>query len=73
MNGTNCCLTGTMWYKSSDDLLNRPRFHNIPPQTSTQRVQALALLKRRGMTRLTELRDVGITAATVPGWSKPAK
>ena len=33
--------------------------------TSTQRNQALALLKRRGMTRLAELHEAGITATTV--------
>lgn len=33
--------------------------------TSTQRTQALALLKRRGMTRLAEFRQAGITATTV--------
>ena len=33
--------------------------------TSTQRTQALALLKRRGMTRLAEFSEAGITATTV--------
>lgn len=33
--------------------------------TSTQRSQALALLKRRGMTRLAEFSEAGITATTV--------
>ena len=33
--------------------------------TSTQRTQALALLKRRGMTRLAEFHQAGITATTV--------
>ena len=33
--------------------------------TSTQRNQALALLKRRGMTRLAEFHEAGITATTV--------
>ena len=33
--------------------------------TSTQRTQALALLKRRGMTRLAEFSAAGITATTV--------
>ena len=33
--------------------------------TSTQRTQALALLKRRGMTRLAEFHEAGITATTV--------
>ena len=32
---------------------------------STQRTQALALLKRRGMTRLAEFSEAGITATTV--------
>ena len=35
------------------------------PDTSTQRCQALALLKRRGMTRLAEFGEAGITATTV--------
>lgn len=35
------------------------------PNTSTQRSQALALLKRRGMTRLSEFAAAGITATTV--------
>ena len=33
--------------------------------TSTQRTEVLALLKRRGMTRLAEFREAGITATTV--------
>jgi len=33
--------------------------------TATQRTQALALLKRRGMTRLAEFHEAGITATTV--------
>ena len=33
--------------------------------TSTQRTQVLALLERRGMTRLAEFREAGITATTV--------
>jgi predicted transcriptional regulator of viral defense system len=36
-----------------------------PPVTVTQRSQALALLKRRGMIRLTEFGEAGITATTV--------
>ena len=32
--------------------------------TPTQRTDALALLKRRGMTRLAEFREAGITATT---------
>ena len=35
------------------------------PDISTQRGQALALLKRRGMTRLAEFGQVGITATTI--------
>ena len=35
------------------------------PNTPTQRSQALALLKRRGMTRLAEFHEAGITATTV--------
>lgn len=33
--------------------------------TFTQRSQALALLRRRGLARLTEFREAGITAVTV--------
>jgi predicted transcriptional regulator of viral defense system len=36
-----------------------------PSDNSTQRSQALALLKRRGMTRLAEFVEAGITAMTV--------
>ena len=37
------------WFKSSDVSLMRPRIHTMPASgTSTQRTQALALLKRRG-------------------------
>jgi len=36
-----------------------------PPVAVTQRSQALALLKRRGMIRLTEFSEAGITATTV--------
>ena len=40
-------------YKSSDVHLMRPSIHTLPASdNSTQRTQALALLKRRGMTRL---------------------
>ena len=54
------------WYKSSDSSLNRPRIHTISASdTPTQRSQALALLKRRGMTRLAEFTEAGITATTV--------
>lgn len=54
------------WYKSSDVSLIRPRINNMPASdTSTQRTQALALLKRRGMTRLVEFSQAGITATTV--------
>jgi predicted transcriptional regulator of viral defense system len=54
------------WYKASDDLVIRPRIHTVPTSdTSTQRSQALALLKRRGMTRLAEFGEAGITATTV--------
>jgi predicted transcriptional regulator of viral defense system len=58
--------TTPKWYKSSDDSLIRPRIHTMPASdTSTQRTQALALLKRRGMTRLAEFGEAGITATTV--------
>jgi hypothetical protein len=58
--------TTPKWYKSSDVYLIRPRIHTIPASdTSTQRTQALALLKRRGMTRLAEFGEAGITATTV--------
>lgn len=54
------------WYKSSDVSLIRPRIHTVPASdTSTQRNQALALLKRRGMTRLAEFGEAGITATTI--------
>ena len=54
------------WYESSDMSLIRPRIHSMPASnTSTQRTQALALLKRRGMTRLAEFHETGITATTV--------
>ena len=36
-----------------------------PPTPVTQRIQALALLKRQGMIRLTEFGEAGITATTV--------
>jgi predicted transcriptional regulator of viral defense system len=36
-----------------------------PPLTSTQRDQALTLLKRRGITRLAELQSAGVTSTTV--------
>jgi len=65
MNG-QLLATTLKWYKSSDAYLIRPRFHNMTvPATSTQRTQALALLKRRGMTRLAEFSEAGITATTV--------
>ena len=35
------------------------------PDTSTQRSQALALLRQQGMTRLAEFSAAGITATTV--------
>jgi predicted transcriptional regulator of viral defense system len=54
------------WYKSSDVSSIRPRIHNMhAPDSSTQRTQALALLRRRGMTRLAEFNAAGITATTV--------
>jgi predicted transcriptional regulator of viral defense system len=37
----------------------------LSPDSSTQRTQALALLRRRGMTRLAEFSAAGITATTV--------
>ena len=37
----------------------------LASDTSTQRTQALALLKRREMTRLAEFHQAAITAATV--------
>jgi predicted transcriptional regulator of viral defense system len=65
MNGL-LLTTAPEWYKSSDVSLIRPRIHNMPAtDTSTQRTQALALLKRRGMTRLAEFSQAGITATTV--------
>jgi hypothetical protein len=56
----------SQWYKSSDVSLIRPRIHNMrAPDSSTQRSQALALLRQRGMTRLAEFNAAGITATTV--------
>lgn len=37
----------------------------MPEATTTQRDHALALLRRRGLTRLAEFRDAGVTATTV--------
>ena len=54
------------WYKSSGVSLIRPSIHTMPTSdNTTQRTQALALLKRRGMTRLAEFSEAGITATTV--------
>lgn len=65
MNGQLLAFTPE-WYKSSDNHLIRPRIHTMPAaDTSTQRTQALALLRRRGMTRLAEFNAAGITATTV--------
>lgn len=62
----NLPSTTQEWYKSSDSFDNQPRIHTVPtPDTATQRSQALALLKRRGMTRLAEFSAAGITATTV--------
>ena len=59
-------MAAAEWYKSSDVPLNRPSIHTMPASdNSTQRTQALALLKRRGMTRLAEFSAAGITATTV--------
>jgi predicted transcriptional regulator of viral defense system len=47
----------------------RPRIHTVPSSDitdpSTQRSQALALLRQKGMTRLFELSKAGVTATTV--------
>lgn len=65
MNGQLLAPTSN-WYNSSDVFLTRPRIYNMPtPGTSTQRSQAMALLKRRGMTRLAEFGEAGITATTI--------
>jgi predicted transcriptional regulator of viral defense system len=65
MNGQLLAFTPE-WYKSSDNHLIRPRIYPMPAaDTSTQRTQALALLRRRGMTRLAEFNAAGITATTV--------
>lgn len=54
------------WYKSSDVSLIRPRINNMSASdTATQRTHALSLLKQRGMTRLAEFSEAGITATTV--------
>jgi predicted transcriptional regulator of viral defense system len=65
MNGQLLASTPE-WYKSSDDYLIRPRIPTMSAaDASTQRAQALALLRRRGMTRLAEFNAAGITATTV--------
>lgn len=65
MNGQLLASTPE-WYKSSDAFLIRPRIPTMAgADTSTQRTQALALLRRRGMTRLAEFNAAGITATTV--------
>ena len=65
MNGSLLAIA-PRWYKSSETYLIRPRIHTMPASdTSTQRTQALALLKRRGMTRLAEFSEAGITATTI--------
>jgi hypothetical protein len=62
----NSLSTTPKWYKSSEASLIRPRIRNMPvSDTATQRTQALALLKRRGMTRLAEFNVAGITSTTV--------
>jgi predicted transcriptional regulator of viral defense system len=57
------------WYKCSVVYMIRPRIHTVPisdaPDPSTQRSQALALLRQKGMTRLYELSKAGVTATTV--------
>ena len=56
MNGP-LFTTAPKWYKSSDASLIRPRIHNMPAsEISTQRTQALALLKRRGSSALDKAR-----------------
>ena len=58
MNGRSLA-TVLKWYDFSCGSLIRPRIHNMPaPYTSTKRTQAMALLKRRGMTRLAEFSEV---------------
>jgi predicted transcriptional regulator of viral defense system len=58
--------TRSQWYKFSDDSSFRPRIHTMPTSdTSTQRSQALALIEQRGMTRLAEFNEAGITASTI--------
>lgn len=65
MNGQLLAFT-PKWYKSSDDYLIRPRLHIMTSaDTPKQRTQALALLRRRGMTRLADFNAAGITATTV--------
>ena len=55
-------------YKSSDVHLIRPSIHTMPASNnSTQRTQTLALIKRRGMTRLAEFSEAGTTATPVHG------
>ncbi len=60
---------GIEWYKSSDQSLDEPRKCTVssvqPSQLFTQRDQALALLRQRGLARMSELKAQGITATTV--------
>ena len=51
-------MAAAEWYTSSDVPLNRPSIHTMPASdNSTQRTQALALLKRRGTTRFADFDD----------------
>jgi len=54
-------------YKSSDECIYLQRFHNMPasPGAAMQRTQALALLKQRGVTRLSRFHKASVTAMTI--------
>ena len=61
-----CFSALAQWYKSSDVSIIRPRIHTVLASgATTQHTQALALLKRAGMTRAAEFHEAGITATTI--------
>lgn len=65
MNGQLLAFTRG-WYETSENQLIRPRIHAMSTtDPASQRTQALALLRRRGMTRLAQFNAAGITATTI--------
>ena len=60
---------GIEWYKSSDQSLDEPRKCTVssvqPSQLFTQRDQALALLRQRGLARMSELKAQGIQCSAL--------